>query len=268
MRCAAGAAGRKAEGLNAVSVPADATYKDHFSDRSGLYARYRPSYPDALFEHLASLCGSRACAWDCATGNGQAALALADHFDRVVASDASEQQIAAAVPADKVEYRTVAAESSGLRDDSIDLITVGQAVHWFDRARFFDEARRVLVDGGVIAVWCYELCNVSDACDAIVDELYDDIVGDFWPPERRHIEDGYAAIELPGAPLDMPAFDMRVEWSAAEMLGYLRTWSACKRYERHHGDDPVAGIAAALESAWGPVPRTVAWPLCVRASRV
>ena len=243
-------------------------FKDHFSEQSGLYARYRPTYPDALFERLASLCTDRRIVWDCATGNGQAAVALAGHFENVIATDASENQIASAAPANGVEYRVTPAEASGLEDSSVDLVTVGQALHWFDHPRFFAEVRRVLVDGGVLAVWCYELCHVSAECDSIVAELYKDIVGEFWPPERRLIEEAYASIELPGTEMEVGEFDMSAEWAIDDMLGYLRTWSACKRFEKQYGTDPVDRVAAPLQAAWGEATRPVRWPLTARASRV
>ena len=267
MQGTAAAAGKTCQ-LSLAAVPASAHFKDHFSDQSRLYARYRPTYPRAFIEHLVSLCQRRRLAWDCATGSGQVAVALADYFERVVATDASEEQVASAVAADAIDYRVAPAEAAGLDDASVDLVTVGQALHWFDHARFFAEAERVLVAGGVLAAWCYESCEVDSACDAVVAELYDDIVGDFWPPERRLIEEGYASIELPGQSIEVGSFEMTADWTAADMLGYLRTWSACRRYERQHGQDPVDRVAAPLQDAWGDGARRVRWPLRVRASRL
>jgi len=249
-------------------VPAPQDFKDHFSEQSADYARHRPRYPEALFAFLAGLTARHALAWDCATGNGQAAIALSAHFERVIATDASGAQIDAALAHPGVSYRVAPAEASGLDAHSIDLITVGQALHWFDHARFFAEARRVAAPGGILAAWCYELCEVSAACDAVVGTLYTDIVGDYWPPERRLIEARYADIEIPGTPLEAPRFAMRLDWSAADMLGYLRTWSACKRYQADRGDDPVARIEAELRAAWGDVLRPVSWPLTVRVVRL
>lgn len=243
-------------------------FKDHFSEHAAGYAQYRPHYPESLFHYLASLTGGHACAWDCATGSGQAAIALTRHYEKVIATDASASQIESALRGDSVNYRVAMAEESGLKPDSVDLITVGQALHWFDTERFSFEAARVLVGAGVIAAWCYGLCKVDAACDALVDRLYADIVGDYWPPERRLIERRYADIELPGEPIEPPAFDMHVTWRVDDMLGYLRTWSACKRYERDHGSDPVELIEADLASSWGEEPRDVAWPLTLRVSRV
>ena len=248
-------------------MPRGPSFKDHFSAQSADYARHRPRYPDKLFAYLADLTGNR-LAWDCATGNGQAAIALARHFEHVVATDASAAQIDSAIPHPAVSYRVAAAESSGLEDNTVDLVTVGQALHWFDRPRFFAEASRALVAGGVVAAWCYELCTVSPACDAAVERLYSGIVGPFWPQERRLIEERYAGIEFPGVALDPPELEMTVEWTADDMLGYLGTWSACQRYRREHGEDPVERIEEELRRAWGSAARTVRWPLTVRASRL
>ena len=248
-------------------MPSGPSFKDHFSLQSAGYARHRPHYPDDLFAYLAGLTDRR-LAWDCATGNGQAAIALARHFERVVATDASEAQIDAAIAHPAVSYRVATAEASGLGDDTVDLVAVGQALHWFATAQFFAEASRVLVAGGVLAAWCYELCTVSPACDSVVERLYTGIVGPFWPPERRLIEARYAGIEFPGLALSPPAFEMSAQWTADDMLGYLRTWSACQRYRQAHDKDPVERIEKALRRAWGSASRTVRWPLTVRVARL
>ncbi len=243
-------------------------FKDHFSTRSRGYAQYRPSYPDELFQFLASITDDRNLAWDCATGSGQAAVALADYFSDVIATDASQSQIDTAVVHPQVEYRVATAEQSGLAEESVDLLTVGQALHWFDRALFIDEARRVLKPRGALAIWCYELCHVTDECDVLIHTLYRDIVGDFWPPERVTIEQGYSNVELPGESVAVPEFEMSLDWRAADMFGYLRTWSACKHYESEKGSDPVTEIEAELAEAWGDKERRVVWPLRIKISRV
>jgi SAM-dependent methyltransferase len=248
-------------------VPPGPRFKDHFSAQSAGYARHRPHYPAGLFDYLAGL-GGRQLAWDCATGSGQAAIALAAHFDRVVATDASQAQVDAALAHPGVSYRVAAAEDSGLDADTVDLVTVGQALHWFDIPRFFAEAARVLVAGGHVAAWCYELCTVSPGCDAAIGRLYDDIVAAFWPPERRLIEEAYAGIAFPGTEIETPSFEMDVCWTVDDMLGYLRTWSACQHYLREHGEDPVNQVKDELRKAWGAAPRTVRWPMTVRVSRL
>ena len=117
-------------------------------------------------------------------------------------------------------------------------------------------------------MWCYELCSVSDDCDPIVDELYSGLLDGFWPPERPLIEEGYRSIRMPGAEIDAPPFDMRAEWRVGDMLGYLRTWSACKRYEEARGADPVAEVEPRLVRAWGNDARVVRWPLSARICRL
>ncbi|MEO0997666.1 MAG: class I SAM-dependent methyltransferase [Pseudomonadota bacterium] len=244
------------------------TFKDHFSRHAADYARYRPSYPDTLFQRLAELAPARALAWDCATGNGQAAAGLARHFERVIATDASAEQIASAPALDGVEFRVAPAEASGLATASADLVTVGQSLHWFDVDAFYAEAARVLKPDGVLAVWCYALCRVTSAVDAVVARLYDDIVGPFWPPERRLLEAGYADLGFPEPRLYLPAVAMERVWHAADMLGYLATWSAVRRFQEANGDDPLEQIRAALAEAWGPGARRVTWPLTLLAWRV
>ncbi|HEY6066574.1 MAG TPA: class I SAM-dependent methyltransferase, partial [Thermoanaerobaculia bacterium] len=174
------------------------SFPDHFSGVAGAYAEHRPRYPDRLFEWVAGLAPRRELAWDCATGNGQAALGLADHFERVIATDASPAQIAAAVPHPRVEYRVAPAESSGLAAESADVVTVGQALHWFDRPAFYAEVRRVLRPGGVLAAWTYGHCLLGDpSADAAMRRFYSETVGPCWPPERALVDEGYRSIELP-----------------------------------------------------------------------
>ena len=205
-------------------------------------------------------------AWDCATGNGQTAIALTPYFERIIATDASAAQIASAKAHAAIEYRVAGAESSGLPDRSVDLITVSQALHWFDLDRFFDEAMRVLVPSGVLSAWSYELCTVEPEIDAMILELYR-LIDRFWPEERRMVEDRYRGIELPMPAIAAPDFVMTAVWSADAMLGYLRTWSACQAFRREHGIDPVDSIGEALRSSWGPGPRDVRWPLALKLGR-
>ncbi len=249
------------------STSSDASFKDHFSGHSSSYAAYRPNYPDELFSFLANCCAGHHRAWDCATGNGQAALALTARFEDVVASDASEAQIQAAASNPRITYLVSPAEASGLDDESIDLITVAQALHWFDIPVFFDEAQRVLTPAGVLAVWSYERCLIDADIDEVVNEFLDDIVGPYWPPERGLVKDGYRAIELPMPLISAPDFAMKAHWSADEMLGYLLTWSASQRYMKDHGSDPVALIESRLRAFWGNGSRDVSWPLNIKIGR-
>jgi SAM-dependent methyltransferase len=242
------------------------SFKDHFSGHAASYAVYRPGYPPELFRFLAGCCEARRRAWDCATGNGQTAVQLAEHFEQVIATDASAAQIEAARAHPKVRYGVATAERSGIDDRSIDLVTVAQALHWFDLERFFAEALRVLVPGGVLAVWSYGLCRVESAVDALVLELYHGL-DDYWPPERQIVDEGYRTIVLPVPAIESPGFEMKVSWSAEAMLGYLRTWSASQRCRREQGTDPVDSIADRLRDAWGPGEREVRWPLAMKLGR-
>ena len=246
------------------------TFNDHFAPVSTHYACFRPTYPEALFVWLAATVPARELAWDCAAGSGQATLDLARHFTRVIATDASRAQIDTAPRCPNVEYRITPAEASGLPAATADLITVAQALHWFDLDRFFAEARRVLKPDGILAVWTYGVLAVDDArVDTRIQTFYRETVGPYWPPERRHVESGYRTLPFPFHEVPTPEFHMTAAWTLPELLGYLRSWSATGRYLLEHGADPVDGLAAELTPAWGDpsVRRRVLWPLSLRVGR-
>jgi SAM-dependent methyltransferase len=238
-------------------------FKDHFSKQAADYAKFRPRYPKELFRWLGSIAPSRQLAWDCATGNGQAAVELAEVFERVVATDASETQVANAERHAGLEYRVATAEASGLEPGSVDLITVAQALHWFDLEQFYAEARRLVRSRGVLAAWAYKLATVTPSIDAVVNHYYSEIVGSYWPVERALVE-RFEELPFPFAAIEPPPFEMVAEWSVEHLLGYLRTWSATQRFMAAEKRDPVAEIEGELRQAWGAQPRTVVWPLTVR----
>lgn len=244
-------------------------FKDHFSTQSSSYSRYRPGYPAELFEWLARQCTRHELAWDCGTGSGQAAVALADHFDQVAATDASHAQLAHALARTNIHYWTARAEASGLPDNSIDLITVAQAAHWFDQTRFHAEVRRVAKAGGLLAIWTYGFLSISPEVDSLVQHFYGQVVGPYWPPERRHVETGYRSLPFPFEELSVPPMTIQTEWRLEDLLGYLSSWSASERYKAQQGNDPVAQWRQAFSDAWGDVSyQRVSWPLHIRAGRV
>ena len=243
----------------------------HFERNPADYKRYRPTYPPELFAYLASLPAAKDAAWDCGTGNGQAAVALAEHFAKIFATDASAKQLGEATAHLRVEYRAVSAEESNLDDASVDLVTVAQALHWFDLERFYAEVRRVAKAGGVLAVWCYTMHRIEPAIDRIVDRFYYDVVGPYWPKERVHVEAEYRDLPFPFAELSPPAsFAMELEWDLADVVGYVGTWSPVKIFEAEKGYDPVPEVAAELAAIWGDPARrrTARWPLHFRIGRV
>ena len=244
--------------------------KDHFSKQSADYAKYRPRPPADLLQYLAGLAPARKLAWDCGTGNGQTAVALADYFERVIATDISEKQLANAFPHPKIDYRLAAAENSGLESGTIDLLTVSQAVHWFDFDRFYAEARRVLKPGGIIAVWTYTgPVDVTPEVDAIVDEFYHDIVGAYWPPERKLVEEEYRTIPFPFPEIQAPKFSLETRWSFGDFVGYLETWSSTQGYKNAKGADPVELIRDRLLAAWENPDgkKRVRWPFHLRVGK-
>lgn len=244
-----------------------APFKDHFSAQSGVYQKYRPDYPPALFAWLASVAPARRLAIDVATGNGQAAVGLAAYFDHVVATEPSAAQLAEARGHPRVDYRKEPAESISVEAGSAELVIAAQAAHWFDWPRFTAEVVRVLRPGGVLAVWCYGNCEVTPEIDRLVADFSRDVVGPCWPRERRHVEEGYRDLVLPFPLVEAPAFEMTTRWDASAMLRYLDTWSAVRRCRARTGRDPLQLLEAALTSAWGDAAREMRWPLTLKAGR-
>ena len=226
------------------------SFKDHFSKQAVDYAKFRPGYPQKLFDYLGSIAPSHQLAWDCGTGNGQAAVGLASVFDRVIATDASEKQIANAQSHQMVEYRVAPAENCGLGSETVDLIIVAQALHWFDLDRFYGEVRRALKSDGVLAASAYNLLHIEKAIDEVVNRYYYEVVGPFWPPERKLVEQ-FADLPFPFQKIDPPKFEMTASWDLDHLLGYLRTWSSTQRFIAAKGDDPLEQISDDLRRAWG-----------------
>ncbi|MGI8546614.1 MAG: class I SAM-dependent methyltransferase [Gemmatimonadaceae bacterium] len=248
------------------------TSHDYFSAGAAEYATYRPRYPASLFARLAALAPDRLLAWDCATGNGQAAVSLADQFARVIATDMSAAQIQHALPHARVEYRVARAEASALAAASVSLVNVAQALHWLDLDAFYAEVRRVLVPSGVLSVSSYGSAELETPALAAVFTDFELVrLERYWPPGRHGVGDGLRHVPFPFAEVATPESPLQVRWTLAQLLGYARSWSATASYTRQHaGVDPVLELDAELRPLWGPpdTPRTVRWPFFVRAGRV
>ena len=244
-------------------------FHDHFSDRSAAYAEFRPRYPDQLFAALAALTPGHRLAWDCATGNGQAATGLARHFARVVATDASAEQIANAMPAPGVEYSVANATTSPLADHTADIVTVAQATHWLDLDPFYAECRRVLVPDGIVALWCYVNAEIAPAVDAIVNRFYSDAMGPYWTPHRKLVDARYRTIPFPFDEIAMPEMAIEARLTRDAFIAYVGTWSSVQAYRRATREDPIPALVRDLEPVWrGDEVRTVRWPLAFRVGRV
>lgn len=245
-------------------------FKDHFSGHASDYRAFRPAYPPGLFGWLADAAPGHDLVWDCGTGSGQAAVALADHFARVIATDASGEQVANTEPHPRVEYAVAPAERSPLADASADLVTVAQAAHWFDLDRFYAEVRRVTRPGGLVALWTYDLHSVDPAVDVVLDRLQNEFVGSYWPPERVLVDAGYKTLPFPFPEVTAPPFELTANWDLVRMTGYMNTWSATKGFIKANGFNPLDRLAADLNAAWGDpaTVRTVRWAFYLNVGRV
>lgn len=246
------------------------SFKDHFSIRSADYALYRPTYPPALVDYLAGLAPQRHRALDCGCGAGQLSVMLAERFEQVVAIDASSQQISHAKPCNGVAYRVARGEATGLAAASVDLVTVAQAAHWFELDAFYEEVRRILKPGGAVALISYGVIVADGDVGQVLKHFYVDVIGQFWPPERQHVETGYRSLPFPFTEEAAPEMAMTASWSLNELLGYVDTWSAVRNAEASLGREPYERFAAALGAAWGEPDRRreIRWPLNMRVGHV
>lgn len=242
--------------------------KDNFSTQASEYARFRPTYPDEVFAFILGLVSNKANAWDCGTGNGQVAVRLAEHFDQVVATDISRKQMDEAPQRENITYQLVAAEEAGFPANHFDLITVAQAVHWFDLERFYAIVNQVLKPDGVIALLGYTLLTIDEKIDPVIDQLYEGLLGPYWDPERRIVEDRYQTIAFPFQEIPTPEFHFTVAWTYDQLIGYFNTWSAAQHYQKDKGSNPVDLVGEELRSAWGAADkRSVQFPLIIRLGK-
>jgi ubiquinone/menaquinone biosynthesis C-methylase UbiE len=242
-------------------------FRDHFSQIAARYAAFRPHYPKELFTWLASLVPAKELAWDCACGNGQATVDLAAHFAKVIGTDASREQIGAAAPRANIEYRVAEAQASGLPNNSCDLVTVAQALHWLPIDAFYGEVRRVLKRGGVFAVWCYGATHVdNDTVDELVQDFHYNRIGPYWPPGRELVEEGYRTLPFPFPEIAPPNFELRERWTLEQLMGYFSSWSGTKRYTEANGKSPLPQLEAEMLALWGDpnVAREIGWPISLR----
>jgi ubiquinone/menaquinone biosynthesis C-methylase UbiE len=245
------------------------TIQNHFSQLADLYSRYRPQYPAALYAYLASLAPGHELAWDCGTGNGQAARGLAEHFDRVWATDSSPNQIGQAISDPRITYHQAEAGHSGLPDASTDLAAAAQAIHWFDLGEYYAEVRRVLKPWGIIAAWTYQLAQVSPAVDSILATYFQDVLGPYWSPRIQLVMESYRTLPFPFDEIQPPAFEMAVDWTLDELRGFLASWSATRPFQEAQGHHPLELVDEALREAWGAAERRrVRWDLPVRVGKV
>ncbi len=241
-------------------------FADHFSAIASDYAEFRPSYPGALFDWIAGAAPARNRAWDCGCGNGQATTPLAQRFEHVAATDASIEQLGQAPRIGNVTWHCATAEASALHPSLVDAVLVAQALHWFDTGRFWDEVRRVARPGALVAAVTYgRFFTGVAAIDGVLHHLHDDVMGPYWPLNRGHVDRRYASIPFPFRRLPVPDISMTQRWTLPELLGYIRTWSATRRYLAAGHPDPLAEASRTLAAVWGEGPRPVHWPLTVLA---
>lgn len=243
--------------------------KDNFSHDSEAYKIFRPEYPQALFDYLKELPTQKDLMWDAGTGNGQLVKGMADVFNHIVATDISEAQLSQAFQFSNVTYLVQAAEQTKLVTGSIDLITVAQAIHWFDFDRFYLEVKRVAKKDAILAVIGYSRPRLEPEFDRLLDEFYSRTVGPYWDKERHYIDEAYKTIPFPFKEIMVPDFSMNYLWQMSHFIGYLSTWSAVKHYKAQTGHDPLPDFARRFEAAVGiEAELKIEFPLMLRIGMV
>jgi SAM-dependent methyltransferase len=227
------------------------SFIDLFSEKSDLYAAARPQYPDSLYKFLASCTRSEERAWDCGAGNGQSAVKLAEYFSEVYATDASEQQIANAIQKNGVFYSVQPAEHTTFANDYFDIVTVAQALHWFDLDRFWLEVQRVLKRDGIFAAWGYDWFSISPEIDDVVQKNILEIIAPYWSPRAQLVWNGYRDVKLPFPSISVPPIMMEISWNLLELLNYLHTWSATRQCMEQQGTGFFEILGQQLLQVWG-----------------
>ena len=245
-------------------------FEDHFSELAESYSRYRPSYPKKLFAYLASICKQHQLAWDCGTGNGQAAISLADYFDKIIATDASKEQLEQSSKHPKIIFKNEPAEKVSVENSSTDLVTVASAVHWFNFEKFYSEVNRVLKPDGIIAVWGYHLFTIAPEIDKLLIKYYREILKDYWPEQFHYVDNRYADLPFPFDELIPPELEMITEWDLNQVAGFLSSWSGTKIFQQKRGYHPLAEIWDELKKEWGveKLRRKINWTLYLRVGKV
>ena len=225
--------------------------KDNFSQQAAIYAQYRPSYPQELFDYLVSWVPEKNIAWDCGTGNGQSAIVLSKVFNKVIATDISNQQLEHAQKAPNIFYSQQPAEQTTIETGTIDLVTVSQAMHWFDFDKFYEQVNRVAKPGAIIAIWTYSLIHIGESIDLLIRDYHFNLLGKYWDAERKYVDDEYRNIPFPYQKISAPAFKIEAEWSLQELEGYLNTSSALQKFMTAHGFSPVPELIQSIRLHWG-----------------
>ena len=245
------------------------SFSDYYSEQADNYARYRPNYPAELFSWLTAQAPSRGLCWDVATGSGQAASGLAEHFSRVVATDASAQQVRTAVSNPRIEYRQENANQSSLPDGSVSLITVAAAAHWLPLEDFYREVRRVAVPGAVLAMWSYGILPTAPSdLASLVTPLDTQVLAPHWPPEIQTVRDRYTTLPFPFPERAPPVAKASLSLEPHQFRGLIRTWSGSVRYSAATAQDPAASLEDELQALWPAGKREISWELFFRVGTV
>lgn len=242
--------------------------KDNFSKQANAYAKYRPTYPQELYDFILSKVEQRDVTWDCGTGNGQTAKELAKYFKKVFATDISEKQIQNAHKADNIFYSVQPAEQTRFENNTFNLITVSQALHWFNFEKFYSEVKRVGRPGSWLAVWVYSLLRISKDIDPIVEDFFLNMLEKYWDAERKYVDDNYVTIPFPFEEIKRSAFSIEFYWTLDELEGYFVTVSALQKFLTANNDNPLPELMNKIRPYWTNETMKVIFPIHLQMGRI
>jgi len=240
-----------------------------FAIESEQYARFRPTYPTELVELIVSLSPNLYSAWDVACGNGQLTHELSKYFEHVIGTDISQEQLDIAIKNENIQYKVESSAQSSLEKNSIDLITVAQAIHWFEFDSFYTEVKRVAKPDAIIAILGYELLSISKEIDDCIIDFYTKTLNGYWDERRKYIDEQYSTIPFPFEEMKIPHYSCKLQWNREDLLGYLSTWSAVKKYMKDTGNDAIEIIKPHIYSMWEVnQERKVTIPIITKIARI
>ena len=246
--------------------------KDKFSNQAKIYKKYRPTYPIEIYQELIGLVKNKDKCWDCGTGNGQVAIQLAKYFNTVNATDISQRQLDNAEQHEKIVYQVVRAEKTNFLDNHFDLITVAQAIHWFDFKAFNQEVNRVGKKGAIISIWGYGLLRINSNIDKLIDKFYFDIIGPYWNEERKHIDKEYQTIQFDFKEIPVNKNKtILTNWNLNQLEGYFNSWSSVQNFNKVNSNtNPVNQIIQEIKEFWkdNEAKKEIKFPIFMRVGEI
>ncbi|XP_071543816.1 putative methyltransferase DDB_G0268948 isoform X3 [Panulirus ornatus] len=225
---------------------------------AAVYAKFRPQTPATLTDRVISFLTEKykeslAAAADVGCGSGQSTQVLGPHFASVTGLDISEAQISEATKQNtrtNISFKVSGAEKLPFPNSSLQLVTAGQACHWFDLPKFYQEVDRVLVPGGVLALYGYLFPqpihgDLTEKLGDIIEDVYQKDTNGYWESGIEDVGTCYGdqkyIIPYPDLIRDDTHFVDKIA-SVSDLTGYITSWSGFQNFLAKNGDTAAKKI--------------------------